>query len=83
MVRSSFRGEVFMTALSRIQHNGPHGIDPLGNPIELNSKSVPEGNGSSDTLQTVNISALFLNGGWRCGKEEKEMPSTYCGYAKY
>jgi hypothetical protein len=58
-------------------------IDILGNPIEFNSKSIPEGNGLSDTLQIVNISTLFFNGGWRCGGMEKEMPSTYCGYAGY
>jgi hypothetical protein len=83
MVCSSLRGEVFMTAPSCIQGNGPHGIDPFGNPIEFNSKSIPEGSGPSDTLQIANISALFLNGRWGCGEVEKEMPSTYCGYARY
>jgi hypothetical protein len=42
--------------------------------FEFNSKSIPEGNGPSDTLQIANICAVFLNGGWRCGEMEKKCP---------
>jgi hypothetical protein len=63
-----------MTAPSCIQGNGPHGIDPFGNPIEFHSKSIPEGNGPSDILQIANIYAVFLNGDWRCGEMDKKSP---------
>jgi hypothetical protein len=48
-----------MTAASCGKDSSPHGSDPLGNSIEFNSKSIPEGNGLSDTLQIVNISVVF------------------------
>jgi hypothetical protein len=72
-----------MTAASCIQDNGLHGSDPLGNSTKFNSKSIPEGNGPSGTLQIVNISVVFLNLRWRCGGMENKIPSTYCGYAGY